>query len=367
MRYWLNLYTWNTWQEFLKAGGEVTGFRERRWTTVKRIKPGDVFLCYMTGLSRYFALQEVTGKPYKDDEQIWSEASFSCRVPVKVVLSLPPEHAVPVALLREHLSFFQNMKTPHSWSGHFRGSPLEEDADDANVIIDSLRDAEASPAHREFDPRKLERKANVYETKSGTVSIPDDSPEDEGEDVDDGIVEPTSHVEIQWLLLHIGDQMGLDLWVARDDQSKSYQGMNFQEFKSLKQSLPMQFDNATNRTIELIDVLWLQGNSIVAAFEIEHTTAIYSGILRMADLITMQPNLKIPLFIVAPDIRRDKVEREINRPVFKYALKQSLPEICQYISYTALKQYVERAGDFLSDMKPSALYKISEDLRIEDL
>lgn len=54
------------------------------------------------------------------------------------------------------------------------------------------------------------------------------------------------------------------------------------------QSLPLQFDDATNRTIELIDVLWLDRNSIVAAFEIESTTSIYSGLLRMADLVAMR-------------------------------------------------------------------------------
>ena len=55
--------------------------------------------------------------------------------------------------------------------------------------------------------------------------------------------------------------------------------------------LPKQFDPVTNRTIELIDVLWLDGNSIEAAFEIESTTSIYSGILRMSDLLAQQPNI----------------------------------------------------------------------------
>lgn len=73
----------------------------------------------------------------------------------------------------------------------------------------------------------------------------------------------------------------------------------------MKADLPLRFDEATNKTIELIDVLWLQGNAIVAAFEIENTTSIYSGLLRMSDLIAMQPNLNIPLFLVAPDDRRD--------------------------------------------------------------
>jgi hypothetical protein len=65
-------------------------------------------------------------------------------------------------------------------------------------------------------------------------------------------------------------------------------------------------------------VLWLKGNSIVAAFEVESTTSVYSGLLRMADLITMQPNINIPLYIVAPDERRNKVIQEVNGFCFRY-------------------------------------------------
>ena len=80
--------------------------------------------------------------------------------------------------------------------------------------------------------------------------------------------------------------------------------------------LPVQFDNATNFTIRLIDVLWLKGKSIVSAFEIESTTSIYSGLLRMADLIAMQPNLNILFYMVATSERREKVFSEVNRPTF---------------------------------------------------
>jgi hypothetical protein len=40
---------------------------------------------------------------------------------------------------------------------------------------------------------------------------------------------------------------------------------------------PQQFDPVTDKTIELTDVLWLNGNSIEAACEVESTTSIYSG------------------------------------------------------------------------------------------
>ena len=48
--YWLNLYTFETWNEFLAAGANVTGFREKRWKTVQKIKSGDILLCYLTGI-----------------------------------------------------------------------------------------------------------------------------------------------------------------------------------------------------------------------------------------------------------------------------------------------------------------------------
>lgn len=52
---------------------------------------------------------------------------------------------------------------------------------------------------------------------------------------------------------------------------------NFQDIPHLRRVLPRQFDEATNRTIEQIDVLWPQRDAIIAAFEVEHTTAIYSS------------------------------------------------------------------------------------------
>ena len=108
----------------------------------------------------------------------------------------------------------------------------------------------------------------------------------------------------------------------------------------MRAELPLQFDEATNRTIELIDVLWLRGNAIVAAFEIESTTLIYSGLLRMADLIAMQPNLNIPLYLVAPDERREKVLIEVNRPRFS-RLSPPLSEVCRFISLTSTGRHPE--------------------------
>lgn len=70
---------------------------------------------------------------------------------------------------------------------------------------------------------------------------------------------------------------------------------------ALLENLPYtQFSTeASAKAVEQIDVLWLQKKAIVRAFEVEHTTAVYSGILRMADLLALQPNFHTKLHIVA--------------------------------------------------------------------
>lgn len=105
---------------------------------------------------------------------------------------------------------------------------------------------------------------------------------------DDG--EGTTHTEIQYLLFKLGSDMGLDVYVANNDRSREWKGKRLGDLPRMRQALPQQFDPATNKIIQLIDVLWLEGNAIVAAFEVESTTSIYSGLLRMSDLVSMPPS-----------------------------------------------------------------------------
>jgi len=193
------------------------------------------------------------------------------------------------------------------------------------------------------DPKKLHKKAKIqiFVTKAErTVTIPEETESGKPEGVE---VEATEHTEIQALLLKLGKEMSFDTWVARNDKSKEFEGKLLGGFPGVRNVLPLQFDQATNKTIELIDVLWLKANSIVAAFEIESTTSVYSGLLRMADLIAMQPNINIPLYIVAPDKRREKVITEINRPTFS-RLEPGLNEICRFLSFSTVEELFKKFG-----------------------
>ena len=175
--------------------------------------------------------------------------------------------------------------------------------------------------------------------KKVNVTIPsEEDNEEENEDVniesEDG---PRESIQIQSLLAKIGSAMGLKIWLPKSDRSRVLENW-FPEADVLLDTLPINYDPVAMKTIENIDVLWLNKRTILRAFEVEHTTSIYSGILRMADLLALIPNIDIKLHIVAPLSRKDKVLEEIQRPVFSLLERGPMAELCTYLSYDSIKE-----------------------------
>ena len=221
-------------------------------------------------------------------------------------------------------------------------------------------------AVKNYLPPLFKAKSKVGDKKiEAIVSVPE---AEEGEDAmqceDASVIETatsTDHTQIQYLLLTLGAEMGLNVWVARNDRSRSYQGQTLGTLPHISQELPTQFNPATQRTIELIDVLWLKGNSIVSAFEVESTTSIYSGLLRMSDLLALQPNLDIKIYLVASYERRDKVKQEIIRPTFQLR-ERPLNRVCGYLSLEDLLEKVDvlRKHGLIKSLNPDFLTNIAE-------
>ena len=368
--YWLDLFTATTWREFLDAGGGVSGFREASWTTVKQIQPGDYLLCYLVVVQRFVGALEVVTEPFWDEAPIWQDAVFPCRVRVRPIVTLSPETGVPIQELRDTLTIFSRHPDPRAWGIYVRKSPTKWDSRDGEAVVEALRAAEKSPVSRPVKRAQLEWRPKLLKANQiGAVTVPErPEPEpspiappepivppaevpEQSSPIADSSLETTAHTEIQWLLLQLGSAMGLDVWVARNDCNRAMNGQRLADAPRMKHQLPLQFDEATNRTIELIDVLWLRGNAIVAAFEVESTTSIYSGLLRMSDLLAMQPNLNIPLYLVAPDDRRKKVVEEVNRPTFS-RLSPPMNQMCRFIPFSALRTRMAQLGPMLRFLKP---------------
>jgi hypothetical protein len=146
-RYWLDLFTEETWLEAARRKFTVSGFTQKRWATVQRIRPEDLLVCYLTGRSTYIGLLRVTGQPYFDETPIWASQVFPSRLPVAPELVLRPDAGISVHSLRDQLSYFRNLTSPHAWTGHFRGSPAVIKPEDAAVIEAALRQAATDPTH----------------------------------------------------------------------------------------------------------------------------------------------------------------------------------------------------------------------------
>ncbi|QDU18475.1 EVE domain-containing protein [Urbifossiella limnaea] len=366
MTYWLDLFTGTTWEEFRKAGAKVTGFREHQWARAQAIEPGDVFLCYLVGVKRWVGALKATSKRYKSDEKIWKEESFPVRFDVEPLVMLPPEHGVPMEQFEGKLSFFPAGGTAKQWSGFLRSSPTRYKPADGDGILQVLQDTKAKPVSRPVDKKKLLRSANLYKTKlrqggeeiDAVVGVPvaevdaePDAPLQTGG--------PT-HTEIQYRLLDLGSQMGLKVWAPKSDRGKTWNGAAVGSVPRLLGSLPTNFDDVTNSIVENIDVIWFsEENAIVAAFEVEHTTAVYSGLLRMSDLITMQPNINIRLYLVGPDERYTKFKKEIPRPTFAYR-KTPLHRICGFLPYSKLCARLDLLKDMVKHVKPEFLEDVAE-------
>ena len=141
--YWLHLSTHETWREFQDHGNDVAGFRQGRWTIVKRMKPGDYLVCYLTRVSRWIGVLEIVGEPFFDEEPIWSSEVYPSRVRVRVVLALAPEHGVPVLDMRKELALFRGLSRPNHWSGPLRQSAKQLTTADGEAIVRALRAADA--------------------------------------------------------------------------------------------------------------------------------------------------------------------------------------------------------------------------------
>jgi hypothetical protein len=373
MNYWLDLFTGTTWNEFRQSGSRISGFRHRMRNAATKVRPGDIFLCYLTGVMRWVGALEIVG-PSTDKSRIWAGEPFPVRFEVKPLIQLLPEHGVPMQDLEGRVLFYSGPKERGKYKGFIRMSPNQfRNSKDGDFILSLLKQAQAKPVARPVDPKKLARKPlYTAEQKRGKatiatkVSVPEPDEVEirarkESTSTEQDIVATTRHTEIQYNLLALGADMGFDLWVARNDRSKKWRGKTLGELPGLVFELPTQFNEATNRTIELIDVLWLKGNSIVAAFEVECTTAVYSGLLRMSDLLALQPNIEINLFLVAPDERQEKVEQEILRPTFALREKQ-LAQVCGFISFSKLMEKLDgiRKLGLASSLKADFLQKTAE-------
>jgi hypothetical protein len=362
MAYFSDLFTPETYEAFGRSDRTISGFRESQRSMAEKVRPGDRFVCYMVRMSRWLGVLEVMEGPFIDRTPIFvpEDDPFIVRFKVKVIVWLPVEQAVPIHEpgVYSHLTFTRDVKPGGYWQGPIRRSLIKLNDEDGRYLESLLLEIEREKRTYGLDKKEYElasKRRIQRPERSVVVSVPDDaaSPSDEG-------VQPSSDresIRVQAALCKIGEAMGFKIWLPTADRSRVADHWKAQAGVLLDR-LPLNYDETTLDTIQRIDVLWLKGRSIRRAFEVEHSTAVYSGLLRMADLCALLPNINIPLHIVAPEARREKVFQEITRPVFSLLETSPLSERCTYLSYGSVEELGEL--EYLAHITDGVLDEFAE-------
>ena len=158
-----------------------------------------------------------------------------------------------------------------------------------------------------------------------------------------------THTEIQGWLRDLGLALGYGVWIASNDSSRAYGAGRLGD--GCLDRLPERLTaNGSAETVRLIDVIWFDrsAHDVAAAFEVEHTTSIYSGIVRMLDLaLGIEGGTARNFFLVAPDDREGDVRAQFARPAFSRVGDLDL----RYLPYSELRSHKDAIARFGSGLK----------------
>lgn len=356
MQHFLDLFTPETWRSFCATDMTVTGFRPRqRRVASETVEVGDIFLCYLTRLSRWCGVLQVGSNAYEDTSPIHSDPDpFTIRFKVEPIVTLSIESSIPIRTeaVWDGLNLTNQYEKDYPyWSGPFRRSLKLLSSEDGEFLVRLLQDQRDAPKSYPLSAHDRRKLASPRRVPSLDGEIEVEIPEGDADEDDATDKQPDSEqsskdnvresIQVQASVAEIGAKMNFQVWIPRSDRARVLEQVPATLHEAFLEKLPLNYEENTLRTIEQIDVLWLKGRSMVRAFEIEHTTAVYSGLLRMADLLALQPNMDIRLNIVAPIEKRDKVLGEIMRPVFSLLDRRPLRDQCSFLSYESIKSMSE--------------------------
>ncbi|MFA5125367.1 MAG: hypothetical protein WC473_06145 [Patescibacteria group bacterium] len=312
--------------------GAVPGeMNEVRW---QKMEPGDILLIYNRGYIR--CVGEVAAKVRSRDlaRYFWKETAEGHTWELMYFIVNEEEVKVSLEVINPLFGYKKNYAP--------RGFSMVENEKVANFterygdIVGVLK--------------TLERKEELIE-----------KPKQKALDIEaaEELIEaaPTEHDEMQWRLIRLGTLANLDIWIPKNDQNKQYDGHRFRELV-----LP-EFHETLDvpPSIKNIDVVWKFGPySIKSAFEIEHSTSVYSGILRLSDLRAETPNSNYPLFIIASEARKRKVFSELNRPTFS-GPGLRLNEVIRFLSYKKIRE-IDESYKNRSDFDVNMLLGVGESI-----
>jgi hypothetical protein len=340
--YWTDIFTLETWAQARARNFTVTGFPAptagRGGYSVsmfERVTLGDIFLCYCKSpAARWVGALRVGGAVFQSEEPIWGlaedgSARYPWRFPVTPVIALEPIQGLPGEEAARELHSLRRLKR---WGTFLQRSLNAVPDDDGQRLLELLHQPRVERpivvAHRPTTRRPSEApergllEAQAVLPFEGRSEVP----------VEAADREPRTHTEIQAKLRDVGFYEGFDVWVA--DRGLEWNGKRLGE--GCLTDLPVIAADRTRVAMRGIDVIWFRKGAghPVRFFEIEHSTTVYSGLLRFNDVMIDFP---IPEAFIVGDGEKthSKFEREIARRTFEHS---GLRNVTQFLLYSQVRE-----------------------------
>ncbi len=156
------------------------------------------------------------------------------------------------------------------------------------------------------------------------------------------IKEINNHSEAEFILLKLGQVLGYDTY-SPDRNEKAY-GQKLEDLISFNE-IPQFTTPSLLDTIKKIDVIWFEDEFPVYCFEIEHTTGVTTGLVRLANV----SQLNTKLFVVAPEKVLEKFITETKKLIFRRVryIFRSYKDLISF--YYRAESYVDTKEKFFNE------------------
>lgn len=149
-----------------------------------------------------------------------------------------------------------------------------------------------------------------------------------------------SHTTAQKALIELGNLLGYDTYIPPEDRGKIVDNVKLEEFATLLDLPQFTFQDILD-TVKHIDVIWFKEEFPIFGFEIEESTDVTKGLLRLYQI----RKLHIKPVIVGPESKKTKFFIEMKKDPFN-----KIKDTYRFVSYTDLSKFIEVAETF-TDLK----------------
>ncbi len=125
------------------------------------------------------------------------------------------------------------------------------------------------------------------------------------------------HTRMIAVLAEVGKAHGYDIWIGRREQgdpiAEGFPGREGELRQYVSRGSLHGLENTSNNIdeVENIDVMWLQGDTVEAVFEVEATTSMTEALRRGSNI-----GSHVPKYLVIPQEREDQLLRKLRSPLF---------------------------------------------------